>query len=84
MRTVVVVSKCVRARRSQERCWQGDFRFQGCYAGEDVRELHLVGPEPGWVAGEEYVLYVKVMAIDGGVMTGQVLRSRRLAELTGR
>jgi hypothetical protein len=84
MRTVVVVSKCVRARETGPRVWQGDFRFQGCYAGEEVRELHLVGPAPGWERGEEYVLYVKVMAITAGVMTGEVLRCRRLAELVSR
>ncbi len=78
MRTLVVVSRCLKVERGTG---GGDFPFKGFYAGEEVRALHLLPPRGfSWKTGEEYVVYVKVLSLGRGTLTGEALRVRALEE----
>ncbi len=83
MKTVIVVSKCQRVRVVGSN-WNGDFAFKGFYSGEEVRSLHLLGSGREMQRGEECILYVKIMSMHRGVLTGEVLRWRRLEDLLNR
>lgn len=81
MQTVVVVSKCLRLFDGGKR---GDFHFKGFYSGEEIRRLHLWAGDVLWEKNREYVVYVKVMAMNEGTLTGQALKSRPLDEWISR
>jgi hypothetical protein len=83
MKTVIVVSKCQRIRNTAGG-WRGYFAFKGFYSGEEVRSLHLLGNGSEMQRGEDCILYVKVMSLHRGVLTGEVLRWRRLEDLINR
>lgn len=81
MRTLIAISRCLKTRTES-----GEFSFKGFYAGEEIKKLELQ-LDPGqipWKKGEDYILYIRVLSIKAGVLTGSVTRSRLLDELVCR
>lgn len=81
MRTLIAISRCLKSHTDG-----GAFSFKGFYAGEEITrlDLQLLPGEIPWSAGEDYILYIRVLSIKAGVLTGSVTRSRLLDDLACR
>lgn len=78
MRTVIIISRCLDVRPGRN-----NFHFRGFYAGEEIKSLQLVAIGGlTWVKHAEYVMHVKVVKVEAGVLYGEVLRGKLLSELT--
>lgn len=81
MRTLIAISRCLKSYPDG-----GEFSFKGFYVGEEIIRLVLQsasGPIV-WKKGEDYVLYIRVLSIETGILKGQVIRSRSLDELVSK
>lgn len=77
MRTVIIISRCL-----TESPGKPNFHFKGHFAGEFIATLQLKCNErTDWKKGEDYLMYVRVERVQGGILIGEVLRSRALDEL---
>lgn len=81
MKTVIIVSKCLRVTKfNSEASWY-EFHFKGAYAGERVKKVMLQGSnQPSLKAGEEYLIYVRLLSCVEGVLRGEILKFRPLDE----
>jgi hypothetical protein len=74
MRTVIIVSKCLRIIKSNYH-----FHFKGSYAGHLIRGLCLSNEKKYEIgAGEEYLMWVEVSGIEAGILRGRILKLKRL------
>ena len=77
MRTLIAVSRCIKAQNGI-----GEFSFRGFYSGIEIMLLVLkMPPDVEWKKREDYVLYIRVLSVEGGLLKGVVLRSRELDQL---
>lgn len=85
MKKIIIVSRCLRVwwDERDERYW-GRFSFRGFYAGEEITELLLAAPRGSSWCPDDYLMYVVVRSCRRGLLTGEVLRAKRLDELTCR
>lgn len=86
MKKIIIVSRCVRSWRDEldeARSW-GSFSFSGFYVGEEIKELLLLAPRGTQWQSEDYLMYVVVRSCRQGILTGEVLKAKRLEELTCR
>lgn len=81
MKTVIIVSKCLRVTKlGPDESWY-DFHFKGVCAGVSLKRVVLKGKHDlNLKKGEEYLLYVRMLSCEDGVLKGMVLKSRRLEE----
>lgn len=57
------------------------FHFKGVCAGESLKKVILKGRKDfGIKRGEEYLLYVRLISCQEGVLKGEVLRLKLLGE----
>jgi hypothetical protein len=76
MKTVIIVSKCLRI--SKVKC---HFHFRGSYAGHLISGLQLQNENKFVIhQGGEYLMWVAVEGVSGGVLRGRILRARSLEE----
>lgn len=79
MKTVIIVSKCLRVTKInnfESRC---EFHFKGVCAGEAVRKVVLrCLPSQEVVKNEEYLLYVNLVTFDAGVLNGTIVKAKLL------
>lgn len=81
MKTVIIVSKCLRVTKfkSDESCYE--FHFKGVCAGVVLRKVLLRGKhELGIEKGAEYLMYVQKLSCEEGILRGVILKSRPLDE----
>jgi hypothetical protein len=81
MKTVIILSKCLRVTKINafESCYE--FHFRGVCAGETLRKVLLRGREDFEIRpGAEYLLYVQLVSIEGGTLRGTILKLRPLAD----
>jgi hypothetical protein len=77
MKTVIIVSKCLRVTKFKPEVSWYEFHFKGVYSGELVRKIHLLGMHDFKIKkGEEYLMYVQMISIKDGVIKGSILKSR--------
>jgi hypothetical protein len=81
MKTVIIVSKCSRVIKLNQREDYYEFNFKGVCAGESLRKIRLRGRKDFNIRlDEEYLLYVGLIACSGGVLSGEILKVKALAE----
>jgi hypothetical protein len=57
------------------------FHFKGVFAGDLLQSVKLIGPRlPEMVTGEEYLLYVRMIALEAGTLLGRILKVKPLEE----
>ena len=81
MKTVIIVSKCLRVTKfnSVENLYE--FHFKGVCAGEALRKVILKGRiDFNIKKGEEYLMYVQMHSFEYGTLKGNVLRAKLLDE----
>jgi hypothetical protein len=81
MKTVIIVSKCLRVTKfNQTESWY-EFHFKGVCAGEHLKKLMLKGRiDFGIERNEEYLMYVEMIYFEHGVFTGKILKVKPLTE----
>lgn len=81
MKTVIIVSKCLRVTKfNTTESWY-EFHFKGVCAGESLRKLYLKGRHDFAIKKhEEYLMYVEMISFENGVLTGTILKSKPLDE----
>lgn len=81
MKTVIIVSKCSRVIKSNSAEVWFQFDFKGAYAGEFLSKVILKSHQDyGVVKDEEYLLYVRVISCLEGVLRGEIIKLKRLAD----
>lgn len=81
MKTVIIVSKCLRVTKINldESCY--DFHFKGVCAGEVIKKVSLKGSHQMLIKkGEEYLMYVQIISFERGVLKGLLLKVKLLDE----
>ncbi|MCM2349550.1 MAG: hypothetical protein NDI69_05980 [Bacteriovoracaceae bacterium] len=81
MKTVIIVSKCLRVTKINlsESCY--DFHFKGVYAGEVIKKVSLKGNHSLHLKkGEEYLMYVQIISFEQGILKGHLLKVKLLDE----
>lgn len=81
MKTVIIVSKCLRVTKfNSHESWY-EFHFKGVCAGESLKKVLLRGRRDyGLKKGEEYLMYIQMLSMESGVLKGIILKSRPLDE----
>jgi hypothetical protein len=81
MKTVIIVSRCLKVIKiNREESWY-EFHFKGVCAGEVLKKVILKGRHDfHLLKDQEYLLYVKIMSIEGGLLRGLILKSKLLEE----
>lgn len=79
MKTVIIVSKCLRVTKFGPKESSYEFHFRGVCAGEIVQKIILSGCAP-ITKGIEYLISVQVFSIEAGVLKGSMLKAKRLDE----
>jgi hypothetical protein len=80
MKTVIIVSKCLRVTKFNAIESLLEFHFRGVYAGQEIKKVMLRGKMGAIHKNEEYLLYVRLFAIENGVLKGEILKHKRLEE----
>ena len=81
MKTVIIVSKCSRIIKLNSTEDWFEFHFKGVCAGESLRKVRLKGKKDFNIRlGEEYLIYVSLISCTEGVLKGDVLKVKPLAE----
>lgn len=81
MKTVIIVSKCLRVTKFKFSEFPYEFHFKGICAGEVIKKVLLsASHEISFQKGEEYLLYVSFISMESGILKGKVLKYKRLDE----
>lgn len=81
MKTVIIVSKCLRVTKyTPEESWY-EFHFKGVCAGESLRKVLLRGRHDFDIKrGEEYLMYVRMLSFENGTLKGIIIKLKKLDE----
>jgi hypothetical protein len=81
MNTVIIVSKCLRVTNFTFNKKKYEFHFRGVFVGNKIRRIELTGASDLNIKkGEEYILYVKIVTLENGIIKGFILKSRDLEQ----
>ena len=81
MKTVIIVSKCLRVTKFSSHESDYEFHFKGVCAGEVLRKIILRGSHDcGVKKGEEYLIYLKMISFEGGTLKGVILKVKLIDE----
>ena len=81
MKNIIIVSKCIRISpySSEENNYY--FHFKGVFAGDLLKAVILRGRKEFSIRrGEEYLIYVQMIKLEGGTLWGKILRIKPLEE----
>lgn len=81
MKTLIIISKCLRVTKmnSQENWYE--FHFKGVYSGESIKRVFLKGNEAHILKkNEEYLMYIQLSSISDGIIKGNILKYLKLNE----
>jgi hypothetical protein len=81
MKTVIIVSKCLRVIKfNSTESWY-EFHFKGVCAGESLKKVLLLGRHNFHISkGTEYLMYIQMLFCEKGILKGKILKLRRLDE----
>lgn len=81
MKTVIIVSKCLRVTKyGPSESWY-EFHFKGVCAGEALRKVLLRGRHDFEIKrGEEYLIYVQMISFEFGTLKGIIIKIKKLEE----
>ena len=81
MKTVIIVSKCIRVIKSNQTQTWYQFHFNGVCAGEALRKVLLKARQDFLIRkDEEYLMYVRMISCEEGTFRGEVLKLKLLSE----
>jgi hypothetical protein len=81
MKTVIIVSKCLRVTNFNSHESTYEFHFKGVCAGEALQKVVLRGRKDFMIEkGEEYLMYVQMHSFEKGTLKGQILKVKSLNE----
>ncbi len=81
MKTVIIVSKCLRVTKFDPQTSWYEFHFKGVFAGEAIKKVMLLGSQSFSIKkGEEYLMYVKLLSCEQGLLKGTILKAKILDE----
>ena len=81
MKTVIIVSKCIRVIKLNSYESLFHFHFKGVCSGEVLRKVILKGSVQHNIRqGEEYLIYVAVTNCFEGVLIGEIVKSKPLSD----
>lgn len=81
MKTVIIVSKCLRVTKFNSVESLYEFHFKGVCAGEALRKVVLIGRHDMRIKkNEEYLMYVQLLSIENGMLKGNILKCRPLED----
>lgn len=81
MKTVIIVSKCLRVTKFNSSELTYEFHFKGVFAGELLRKVILQGSQNLHIKkGIEYLMYVQTTSVIDGTLKGKILKSKVLDE----
>lgn len=78
MNNIIIISKCLKIINSKSNHCLYEFHFKGVLAGKAIRRVILFGKN--LKRNEEYLLYVKFLSLDKGVLKGDILKHSLLSE----
>jgi hypothetical protein len=85
MKTLIIVSKCLRVTKINSSESSFEFHFRGVFGGEILRRVYLQGGHDlGVYRGVEYLMYVQLVSIDHGILRGRIIKLRPLMECMDR
>lgn len=85
MNTVIIVSKCLRVTKFTFDKKKFEFHFRGVLVGNKIRKVELIGGSDLNIRkDEEYIIYVKIVTLENGIMKGLILKTRDLEECKDR
>jgi hypothetical protein len=81
MKTVIIVSRCLRIIKMNPAEFWFEFHFNGVCAGEKLKKVILKGrPDFHIAKGEEYLLYVQMLSLEQGVLKAIIVKLKKLDE----
>jgi hypothetical protein len=79
MKTVIIVSKCLRVIKLNHYENTYVFHFRGVCAGESLRKVILSGRKDFEIKkNEDYLMYVQMQKFDQGTLLGRILKCKPL------
>lgn len=79
--SILVLSRCQRISHPKGHPDKHfHFHFKGVYRGVVLSEIRVIekGEEEKFILGEDYLLYLKVVKIEGGLLYGTHIKSKWL------
>jgi hypothetical protein len=85
MKNVIIVSKCLGVTQiNPQESWY-EFHFKGVYAGKSLKKIRLLGKQGlKLTCGDEYLLYIQINSLKGGILSGLILKTAPLLDLKDR
>lgn len=81
MKNIIIVSKCTRVIKLNEKSLECQFHFRGVCGGKSLRGVSLrSNGEHGIRRGEEYLMYVRFHSCEAGILRGEILKAKLLDE----
>lgn len=78
MKTVIVVSKCLKVDQTTK---TATFHFKGVAAGKTIKKVVMTYAGPfSPKKGTEYLMYCRMNDIQNGVLIGEILKAKELDE----
>jgi hypothetical protein len=76
MKTLIIISKCLRVTKiKSEEKWY-EFHFKGVWAGESLKRIFLQCSNDIIIKkNEEYLMYVRMTSLADGILRGVVIKS---------
>lgn len=81
MKTVIIVSKCLRVTKfTSDESWY-EFHFKGVCAGKSLRRVILCGRHDFEIElKKEYLMYVQLISFEEEILRGRIIKLRPLEE----
>jgi hypothetical protein len=81
MKTVIIVSKCIRVIKLKNSEIWFEFHFKGVCSGSVLRKVLLISSVGAVIEkNEEYLIYVRTISCIEGVLRGEIIKSKALSE----
>lgn len=81
MKTLIIVSKCLKITKLNQSENLYQFHFKGVFSGQALKTIVLRGRKDFQLAkGEDYLMYVQMLSWDSGTLKGSILKAKPLSE----
>lgn len=81
MKSIIIVSKCIRVEKKPLSEESYHFHFKGVFSGEVLKKVILTKAINSSIKkGEEYLMYVQLQSCQDGVLKGRILKLKPLDE----
>ncbi|MBL6991153.1 MAG: hypothetical protein ISR65_15320 [Bacteriovoracaceae bacterium] len=79
---VVALSRCIKTKVTTTKLPNTyTFHFKGMYMGVKIKSIHIISKGPLDIKkGEDYMLYLKVKTVTGGILNVDLINCKKLSE----